>query len=277
MRLRPVFLALVLVGLLGSQQSILAGQVFDRVMKSGVIRFGVPYNRIPQGFLNSNGEWVGFEIDLAKEIARRIGRKADLVKVNERNWRSLLSSGTIDAALCRIRHRRSLESAFDLTVSYFFDYPCILAIKDTVKGPADLKGKKVAAVQGSSGERLAMQILRSSGDPEAEKNVVSYPDRPSCFMAVAREKAAAWIDSGLVLLEYASRKPGRFELIPASNAVEGIAVALAQDDSAWRDLLNLTIQDMAANGSLKKIYDKWFGPDSSYGFPMKGAVEIWPD
>ena len=106
---------------------------------------------------------------------------------------------------------------------------------------------------------------------------MSYPDRPSCFMAVAREKAAAWIDSGLALLEYVSRKPARFELIPASNAVEGIAVALAQDDSAWRDLLNLTIQDMAANGTLKKIYDKWFGPESSYRFPMRGTVEIWPD
>ena len=175
MRFRPAFFALILLGLLGSQQSVLGGQVFDRVMKSGVIRFGVPYNRVPQGFLNSNGEWVGFEIDLAKEIARQIGRKADLVKVNERNWRSLLSTGRIDAALCRIRHRRSLESAFDLTVSYFFDYPCILAIRGhhhKPSGPQWQKGRGCARLRGRKTGDANPEIRRRPGSGE-ERGVVS--------------------------------------------------------------------------------------------------------
>ncbi|MFZ5868738.1 MAG: transporter substrate-binding domain-containing protein, partial [Thermodesulfobacteriota bacterium] len=254
-----------------------AGPVFDRVGKSGTVRFGVPYNRIPQGFLDPSGQLVGFEVDLAQEMARRIGRKLDMVKVGDRNWGPLLSEGKIDAAMCRVRHTRSLESAFDFSVPYFFDAPHILVVKGKFKNPTELKGQKIAAVQGTIGEREAMRILKQAGDEAAEKNVISYPDRPSCFMALGREKVAAWIDSGMILLEYLSKKTGRFELLRASDTVEGVAVALPQNDSAWRDLVNFTIQDMASDGTLKKIYQKWYGPDTPYAFPMMRDIEIWPD
>jgi len=170
-----------------------------------------------------------------------------------------------------------MEGEYDFSIAYFFDSLNALIPKDSFKAGSDLKGHKVAAVQGSSAEKTAMRLLKESGDDSAEKNVVSYPDRPSCFMALGREKVSAWVDSGLVLLEYASRSPGRFELMPVSQAMEEIAAAVPQDDSAWRDLINFTIQDMAADGSLKKVYDQWFGPDTPYHFPSKRSIEIWSE
>ncbi len=47
----------------------------------------------------------------------------------------------------------------------------------------------------------------------------------------------------MILLEYSSKSPGRFELVSAGDAVEEVAIALPQDDSAWRALINFTIQD----------------------------------
>jgi polar amino acid transport system substrate-binding protein len=153
----------------------------------------------------------------------------------------------------------------------------LLVAKSGIKSPADLKGQKIAAVQGSSAEKAAMKLLRDAGDEAGEKNVISYPDRPSCFMALGRDKVAAWLDSGLVLLEYASRSPGRFQFVPFSDSVEEIAVALPQDDSAWRDLINFTIQDMAADGSLKRIYDQWFGSGTQHPFPARRPMDIWSE
>jgi len=253
------------------------GPVFDRVAKSGVVRVGVPYNVTPQGFLGTNGEWTGFEVDLAAEMARHMNLKLESVKINPKTWGPMLVRGQVDAALCRIRHTRSLESEFDFSVPYFFDSRQILVIKGAVKNLSELKGRKIAALQGSTAEKAAMRLLRTAGDDAAEKNVTSFPDRASCFMAVGREKVLGWIDSGMILLEYASKNPGRFELISASDAVEAVAMALPQDDSAWRDLINFTIQDMAADGTLKKLYDKWFGPDTPYSFPSRGSIEIWPE
>ena len=272
-----IFMAFLLTFLWLIPELAWCGKTFDRIRKTGEVRIGITYDRSPYGRFNEKGEWVGFEVDVATEIVRRWKLKMVPVKVSDRNWGSLLSRGKIDAAMCRIRRTRSLESAFDFSVPYFFDAPYIMVIKGKYKNPSDLKGQKVAAVQGSSTERQAMRIMKEAGDPDAENNVVSYPDRPSCFLALGREKVAAWVDSGMVLLEYASRKPGRFELIRASNQVEPVAIALPQDDSAWRDLVNFTLQDMIGDGTLERIYKKWFGSDTPFHFPLGRGFEVWPD
>jgi polar amino acid transport system substrate-binding protein len=255
----------------------LCGKTFDRIRKMGEVRIGVSYDRKPYGYFNKKGEWVGFEVDVASEMVGRWKLKFEPVKVSDRNWGSLLSRGKIDAAFCRIRRTRSLESAFDFSVPYCFDSPYIMVLKGKLDKLEELKGQKIAAVQGAPTERRAMSLLKQVGDKEAETNVVSYPDRPSCFLALGREKVAAWVDSGLVLLEYASKKPGRFKLIRASDIVEPVAVALPQDDSAWRDLVNFTLQDMAGDGTLEKIYNKWLGPKTPHHFPLGRAFEVWPE
>jgi polar amino acid transport system substrate-binding protein len=258
-------------------ESASAGAFFDKVMKRGTVRIGVAYNRVPQGFFDADGKWVGFEVDLAQEMATRMNLKLDMVKVNDKTWGQMLADDRIEAALCRIRHTRSLESRFDFSVPYFFDSLHILVLKGRFKTPADLKGHKIAAVQGSAAEKEAMRLLRNAGDKTAEKSVSSYPDGPSCFMAMGRERVSGWIDSGMTLLEYASRSPGRFDLIRASDGVEEVAVAVPQDDSAWRDLINFAIQDMTADGTWKKIYDKWFGPETPYAFPVGRSPDTWPE
>ena len=141
------------------------GTVFDRVSKAGVVRIGIPHNLTPQGFLDPSGEWVGFEVDFASELARHMNLKLEKVKVTDKNWGSMLSRGLIDAALCRIRHTRSLEAAFDFSVPYFFDSQQVLVLKGAFKNASDLKGKQVAAVQGSSAEKTTMRLLREAGDP----------------------------------------------------------------------------------------------------------------
>jgi polar amino acid transport system substrate-binding protein len=268
-------LGLVFAALLCFPQPGSCGPILDRVMKSGVLRVGLPFNVIPQGFLKPEGEWTGFEVDLGADMAKHMNLKLEAVKVNDKTWRSMLAAGHIDAALCRIRHTRSLESEFDFSEPYFFDSLHVMAVKGAMKTPADLKGQKIAAVQGSSSERAAMRLLREAGDPNAQKNVVSFPDRSSCFAALGQEKVAGWLDSGMLLLEYASGSPGRFELLPVTEQLEPVAVALPQNDSAWRDLINFTIQDMAADGSLGKIYNKWFGPDTPHAFPLRRAIDVW--
>ncbi len=254
-----------------------AGPIYNRAVKGGLVKIGVPYNLAPQGYMTPKGEWVGFEVDFAEELAGHMNLKLQKVKINETNWKQLLAKGQIDAALHKISHSRRLENEVDFSEPYMFDSLCILANKGSLKSTADLKGQKIAVVQGSLAEKSAMKLLRAAGDDNAEKNVVSYPDRPSCFLAIGRDKVGAWLDSGLVVLEYVSKSPGKFELLSVSDSVTPIAVALPQEDSAWRDLINFTIQDMAADGSFKTIYDKWFGQDSAYNFPLRRPIEIWPE
>ena len=153
----------------------------------------------------------------------------------------------------------------------------MLAVKGYFKTAADLAGKKIAVVQGTPYEKAAIAILKQAGDEKAEQNVVLYPDAPTCFMAVGQEKVAGWLDSGMTLLEYSSQSPRRFERITASGAVGEVAVAVPKNDSAFRSLIDSAIQDMVADGSFTKVYDKWFGPETPYSILIMRPVNIWPD
>ena len=98
-RTRVILMAIAVVGMIMPADQGQCGPIFSRVMKSGTLRLGVPYNRVPQGFLKPTGEWVGFEVDLGSEMARHMNLKLDAVKVNEKTWPTMLAEGRIDAAL----------------------------------------------------------------------------------------------------------------------------------------------------------------------------------
>jgi polar amino acid transport system substrate-binding protein len=57
---------------------------------------------------------------------------------------------------------------------------------------------------------------------------------------------------------------------------EPYGIGLPQDDSDWRDAVNFALQDMWADGTYKKIYDKWYGPKTPYSFPLTEEIEMWP-
>ena len=53
-------------------------------------------------------------------------------------------------------------------------------------------------------------------------------------------------------------------------------LAPAQRYSAWRDAINFALQDMWQDGAYMNIYNKWYGPDTPYYFPMTEKIEMWP-
>jgi polar amino acid transport system substrate-binding protein len=57
---------------------------------------------------------------------------------------------------------------------------------------------------------------------------------------------------------------------------EPYGIGVPQNDSDWRDAINFAIQDMWADGTYKKIYDKWYGPKTPYYFPLTEEIEMWP-
>jgi polar amino acid transport system substrate-binding protein len=53
-------------------------------------------------------------------------------------------------------------------------------------------------------------------------------------------------------------------------------MGLPEDDSDWRDAVNFALQDMWNDGTYMQIYNKWYGPDTPYYFPMTEKIEMWP-
>ncbi|HNQ86347.1 MAG TPA: transporter substrate-binding domain-containing protein [Deltaproteobacteria bacterium] len=261
---------------------VFAGATYDKVAKSGVVRVGMMYNSIPAAYFNDKNEWVGFDVDIAEEVVRRIGAsmgkdlKAERIKVNNKTRISFLTSDQIDMSVANMTHKRERDRTIDFSITYFFDGQKVLAKKGKFKALKDFKGKKLASMQGTTSEKNAMELLKKLGDPNATKNVISFQDEPSCFLALQQDKVAGWSTDSTILLGYAAKEPGKYELVGDFFSSEPYGIGVPQNDSDWRDAINFAIQDMWADGTYKKIYDKWYGPKTPYYFPLTEEIEMWP-
>jgi len=261
---------------------VFAGATYDKVAKSGVVRVGMMYNSIPAAYFNDKNEWVGFDVDIAEEVVRRIGAsmgkdlKAERIKVNNKTRISFLTSDQIDMSVANMTHKRERDRTIDFSITYFFDGQKVLAKKGKFKALKDFKGKKLASMQGTTSEKNAMELLKKLGDPNATKNVISFQDEPSCFLALQQDKVAGWSTDSTILLGYAAKEPGKYELVGDFFSSEPYGIGVPQNDSDWRDAINFAIQDMWADGTYKKIYDKWYGPKTPYYFPLTDETELWP-
>ncbi|HOP35734.1 MAG TPA: transporter substrate-binding domain-containing protein [Syntrophales bacterium] len=275
------FLVILLV-LFGTVSLAFAGQVYDRVKETGVARVGLMYNSIPAAYFNDKNEWVGFDVDIAEEVVKRIGGymgkelKLERVKLNNKTRISFLTSGRIDMSIANMTHKRERDRTIDFSITYFFDGQKVLAKKGKYTKLEDFVGKRLASMQGTTSEKNAINLLKRLGDKEAEKHVISFQDEPSCFLALQQGKVAGWTTDSTILLGYAAKEPGQYELVGEFFSDEPYGIGVPEDESTWRDSINFALQDMWQDGTYMKIYDKWYGPDTPYYFPMTEKIEMWP-
>lgn len=254
----------------------LAGPTHDKVMKEKVVRAGIMTDSIPGAFYNDQQEWVGFDVDIADEIARRLDVKLEKVPVTNKTRIAFVQQGRIDMSVANMTHKRERDKSIDFSITYFFDGQKILAPKGKYDELEDFVGKKIATMQGTTSEINVKNLLKELGDPNWQKNVISFQKESECFQALRMGRVAGWSTDSTILLGYAAQVPGEFELVGDFFSNEPYGIGLPEDDSDWRDLINFTLQDMWLDGTYQKIYDKWYGPDTPYHFPLTRKIEIWP-
>ncbi len=273
-RLQTAVLTLALM--LAVAPLALAGPTHDKVMKEKVVRAGIMTDSIPGAFYNDKKEWVGFDVDISEEIARRLGVKLERVPVTNKTRIAFVQQGRIDMSVANMTHKRERDKSIDFSITYFFDGQKILAKKGQFKDLKEFVGKKVATMQGTTSEINVKNLLKELGDPDYEKNVISFQKESECFQALRMGRVAGWSTDSTILLGYAAQVPGEFELVGDFFSDEPYGIGLPENDSAWRDAVNFALQDIWLDGTYKKIYDKWYGPSTPYYFPLTRKIEIWP-
>lgn len=275
MRLGKI-IALAAAFLIFTGSAALAGPAFDNVMKDKKIRVGLMTDSIPGGFYNEKGEWGGFDYDIATEIAKRMGVEIERVQVNNKTRIAYVQQGRVDISVSNMTHTRERDKSVDFSLTYFFDGQKILAKKGQFKSVKDMVGKKIATMQGTTSEVNVRRALKEAGDPDADKNVISFQKESECFQALQMGRVAGWSTDASILVGYSAKEPGKFELVGNFLAEEPYGIAMPQDDSALRDAVNAALQDMWKDGTYKNIYNKWYGPGTAFEMPLAGQIEMWP-
>ena len=264
MRTLKMLAVLIAAVVLGSSVANAQQSTFDVVKKRGTLIAGLRKDFPPAAYLNQQGQWVGFEIDLMNYIANKLGVKLERVEVNSHTRIPLLVNGNIDVAMAVMNPTRERAKVIDFTQPYFLGGQALLVRKDSgIKGIADMAGKKVGTVQGSADAAgvLAFQ-------PKAE--LVYFQEYPQAFLALQQGRIDAMSTTDLTLNAFAKKDPN-FVVIGPPFKPDPWVMGVRQNDSKWRLFLEEAIMDAWHDGTIAKLYEKDMGGKINFVLP------VWPD
>ena len=219
----------------------------------------------PYGYQDENGEYVGFDLDLAAEVCARNGW--ELVK-KPINWDSKdmeLETELIDCIWngFTINGR---EDKYTWSTPYVDNIQVVVVGKDSgIASYADLAGKIVAAQADSS----ALAALTENEDGSNEENIalaesfeklVEVPDYNTAFMNLeAGAVDAIAMDIGVAKYQLEQRGDA-FVILDGTLAAEQYGIGFKLGNTELRDAVQKTLDEMAADGTFAKIaekYEKW--------------------
>lgn len=222
----------------------------------------------PYGYRDDNGEYVGFDLDLAAEVCKRQGW--ELVK-QPIDWDAKdmeLSSGAIDCIWNGFT-MNGREDAYTWTEPYVDNSQVfVVAAASGVQNKEELAGKVVAVQKDSS-------ALAALNDEENADNIalrdsfaqlIEYADYNTAFMDLEQGAVdAVAIDIGVAQYQIAQREAGKFVMLQGEDnklAVEQYAVGFLKGNDELRDTVQKTLDEMAADGTVTRIAEKWGLTDS---------------
>jgi polar amino acid transport system substrate-binding protein len=273
--------ALLLVAVLGACEGASSGQVgssgtlLDEIRSRGVLNAGIRFDNPPHSFIDGDGSWVGFDVEIAEALADELGVGLEKVRVDELSRISFLQNGRIDVAVASMSHTIEREKEVDFSQTYFWSKQTFLVRKGEIDSLDDLVGRTVGMDRGSSAIGNWRDWLADNGHPE-DADVVEFGDKQAAAEAVRQGAIAGWAEDYEILASFAKQHQSLTVLSDESIGLKLDGIGVRENDSELRDGINHALQRIASSGRYADIYDRWFGPDSETPVPLQGEIEVWP-
>ena len=230
---------------------------FKRVKSQGHLTIGLDDAFPPMGFRTDKGALVGFDIDAAEEVGKRLG-----VKIN---WQPTAWDGVMHSLNAKkfdciwngmtITEERKKEVAF--TKPYKMDGQVAVIRYDDkrFRKLVDLKGTKVGVQKGSS----ALQAVKKLPAPPSE--VREYEDNPKALLDLESLRLDTVVIDDATGRDFIAKRPGKFRILAGNITKEPFGVAFRKEDVELRQKVQRALDAMVKDGTMGKISRKWLGED----------------
>ncbi|HEN5492476.1 TPA: amino acid ABC transporter substrate-binding protein, partial [Legionella pneumophila] len=196
-----------------------------------------------------NGEIKGFDIDLAKLIAKELGKEAVFDNMQFSTVLPALNSGQDDVAIATITITEERKKNFDFSIPYYFEgMAAVFDISQPVKEISQLTGKKIAVQLGS-----VMEIWLHQNFPNAE--ITALDNNNQAIEALIAGHVDVVLMDGAQGGVYSKKYPGlSYSILAKAN--EGYGLVLRKD-SPLRDEINSALENLKAKGEIQKLESIW--------------------
>lgn len=246
-----------------STQTTGADESLKKVQEKGSFTIGLDADFAPMGFTQDDGEIVGFDIDLAKAVAEKMGVSLEVKPIDWDSKSMELSTGKIDFIWngFSISEERKQEVLF--SEPYLSTKQSIIVKADSpIKTKADLAGKKIALQDGSTSED-ALKADAATYESIGDSNISRFKENSQVLMEVDSGRAdAAVIDE--VFVRYYLQKENlsdKYTVLEEGFDEEDYGVGGRKGDVALMEAVNKALEECKAEGKTSEISEKWFGED----------------
>lgn len=242
----------------------------DLIRKRGLVRVGIKKHAPPFSFKGADDEYEGFDVEMAKAIASYLEVSLKLIPLDSKDRIPFLNKNKVDLVIATMTITRSRESSVDFSIPYFQDGQALLGLKSSgIEGYRGLKNKKVAVIHGTTSQSNMPQI-----QPNCE--LVAFNTPQQALNALLENKVEVFTSDAMMLigLSIDHAKGDQLEIKGDKFTVEPYGVAMRQNQSKLRDLVNESIMDLWKSGSWKRQYEMWFGENTPYHSKNYFTVDV---
>lgn len=230
--------------------------LYEQIQESGVLTIGTEGTYAPYTFHNEEGKLTGYDVEVAREVAKRMGLEPEF---KETKWDAMfagLNSKRFDMIANQVGIKPDREEKYDFSKPYTYSTAVLVAPKDSeIENFEDLEGKKSAQSLTSN----FAQIAKSYG-----AEVVSVEGFNPAMQLLANGRVDATVNDRLSVLDYLKEQENApVEIKDREEDAAETAFMFREGKKELIKAVNEALASMREDGTLKEISEKWFGEDVS--------------
>ena len=257
--------ALVASTLVCAQGAIASSATLDKIKATGAVTMGVRESSIPMSYTTGDSRFDGFHVEVCRMILNDIKAKLGLstLRINyqpvtAQNRIPLVQNGTVDIECGTTTNNtaRQRDVSFANTL-YVEEVRIAVKANSGINSISQLAGKKVATTTGTTSVQILRRHEKATG---VNFDEVFGKDHADSFLLLESGRADAFVMDGSILAGNIanSRNPKDFKIVGEVLSTEPIAIMVRKDDPQFKIDVNAAIAKMVANGSMPRLWDKWF-------------------
>lgn len=239
----------------GSDDKEEAKSVVQKAKDEKVLVVGTNAGYYPFEMFDKNGEMIGYDMDVAKAIADKMGAKLEVKQLGFETLIPSLNAGKVDLVLAGMTITDERKNTVDFADSYYTTGQAVMVGKgSTAKSIKDIdkKGNKIAVQIGTTGAIVAAKEIKNA-------TVQEFDDFPTAAMAAQQGKAAAVVYDEPAIQIYALQNKGKVEKLDGLLASDDLGIAVKKGDTETVEFINDYLKEFKGSDEEKALQDKWFG------------------
>jgi len=225
--------------------------------------------RAPFAYVDADGVPAGYEVGLVQRLAGRWladSAAVDFIPTTPDVGQEIVRTGQADLLIGGLAHTRAAELKLDFSPTiYVAGQGLLVWAGGPITDVLSLSGQQVAVVEGSGSREVMLAAAQNAG---ISLVVLPQPTLEAAVGLLVGGQVAAMAGERADLLGPAYATPG-LGVLPLRLTLVPLALGLPAGDSAFRDLVNMTLLAMKADGELDALYTAWFDD-------APPALEVWP-